>query len=166
METFYIFQEPFKGRILNTMHNGKVDYTGEETRTETTDERGVKTIKIEFLNSLSFDEYNKIRGGNCKVVNEEEFYKMVDDYEKNNVLESFRETTEDSFYNGLECVPPKRWHKFKGLEIFFVGECYTSNIYRCYIFVPDTKKYYTALRRITETSEQLESKLKESIFNN
>jgi hypothetical protein len=165
METLYIYQEPFNGIIENTMHNGTVGYTGEETRRTYINENGSKVTEILFENQLNFDEYNELKGGNCKIATEEEISRLFFEYEENSILTSFTETTEERYNDGLECLPPKRWHKFKGLEIFFVGECYTSNIYRCYIFFPDTKKYYSAFRRISETSEELESKLLESIKN-
>lgn len=165
METLYIYKEPFNGSVENTMHNGNVDYTGEPETTKYIDESGAQVHETKYLNPLNFKQYNEKKGGGLKVATEEEITILFQEHEEKSVLQPFTETTEERFYDGLECLPPKRWHKYKGLEIFFVGECYTSNIYRCYIFMPDAKKYYSALRRITETSEQLEAKLLESIKN-
>ena len=50
METLYIYSEPFKGSIKNTMHNGKVDYTGEQTERKYIDENGAQVTEISFIN--------------------------------------------------------------------------------------------------------------------
>ena len=162
MQTLYIYSEPFKGSIKNTMHNGKVDYTGEQTERKYIDESGAKVTEISFINQLTFEQYNEQNGGNCKAVTEEELDKLFEEYEKKSILQKFTEITEERYFSLLECLPPKRWHKHNGLELFFMGECYTSNIYTCCIHDPSTKKYYSALRRITETSEEIETIYKES----
>jgi hypothetical protein len=164
MQTLYIYKAPFSGRIENTMHNGKVDYTGEAQTKIYTDGNGCRVNETKYLNPLNFEQYNEQKGGGLQIATEEQINVLFQEYEEKTILQSFTETTEERFDDALECLPPKRWHKHNGLEIFFVGECYTSNIYRCYIFVPDTKKYYSALRRITETSDELQSKLFESII--
>lgn len=163
METTYIYQEPFIGRIINTMHNGNVDYTGERTTKDYIDERGSQVHEISYLNPLNFEQYNEQHGGNLKTASEEEIAKLFEEHEQKNILSFFTEITEERYDNLLECLPPKRWHKHKGLEIFFMAECYTGNIYSCCIFNPETKKYYSALRRITETSDELEKVFLESI---
>ncbi len=163
MTTQYIYQEPFNGRVLNTMHNGTVDYTGEPQRNEYTAENGSRVIETSYLNQLTFDQYNEQKGGNLKIASGEEIDVLLFAYENENVLTEFQEITEDQWWNWLECLPPTKWHHYKGLEIFFVSECYTSNIYRCCISCPDADKYYSALRRINETDEELETVLLQSI---
>ncbi len=163
MNTIYIYSEPFNGSIQSTMHNGLVDYTGEEVRNEHINEKGQKIIDIKFINQLTFEEYNKQKGGGLKTATIEEMEIIWKKYEENEVLTNFTEITAERYDDLLNCLPPKKWHKYKGLEIFFMGECYTSNIYTCCIFHPDTQKYYSALRRITETDEELEKTLLKSI---
>ena len=163
MQTLYIISDPFNGRIKNTMHNWKVDYTGERTERKYIDENGAQVTEISYINQLTFDQYNEQNGGNFKVVTEKELDQLFEEYEQKNVLQKFTEITEERYFSLLECLPPKRWHNFKGLELFFMGECYTSNIYTCCIHDPSTKKYYSALRRITETSEELERIYKNSL---
>ena len=163
MQTIYIYAEPFNGSIQNTMHNGKVDFTGEQVKNEYFEKNGSKVIEYSYPNALTFDQYNKQKGGNLKTATDQEIQELFKNYEETQVLTSFKEITAERYDDLLNCLPPKRWHNYKGLEIFFMGECYTSNIYTCCIYYPDAKKYYSALRRITETDEELETVFKKSI---
>lgn len=162
MQTLYIISEPFNGRVKNTMHNGLVDYTGTAKNRKYIDKNGSLIFETYYENRLNFEQYQKEKNEPLKVVTEQELDKLFKEYEEKSILQKFTEITEERYFDLLECLPPKRWHNFKGLEIFFMGECYTSNIYTCCIHDPSTKKYYSALRRITETSEELETIYKES----
>ncbi len=104
---------------------------------------------------LTFEQYNKQHGGTLSALDFETFYK---DYYKphiNGLQEPFVETTEERFEDGLNCLPPRRWTRFpeRNIEYFFVGECETDNIYRCYVKKGD--KYYSALRSIETPTEHL-----------
>ena len=122
--------EPFKGHVLNTISNTLVDYTGE-----------------------TFEEYNAKHGGNLVVLTWEELESKYLKPWLKEMQGAWKETTEERFWYGLECVPPKLWRQFENGETFFVGECYTHNLYTCY--VRKGEKYYTALRVINTPLENL-----------
>lgn len=83
-----------------------------------------------------------------------------EDFEKNyyipyldNKCGEFKEETEEQYWDALECLPPKRWTKMEGGEFFFLGECYTADLYSCHVKIDG--KYYTALRSIYTKSEDI-----------
>lgn len=147
----YIYKLPFTGSILTSITNGVVDYTGEPITTKTV-KNGVETHHTQWINGLNFEQYNEKKGGDCLLATAEQMDELMKNHD-DSLCKEFTETTEDRFFNGLECLPPKRWHTHKGVEIFFVGECYTSNIYTCYARIGE--KHFSALRRITATSDEL-----------
>lgn len=151
-KTFYICNEPFNGSILNTMHNGIVDYTGEQVENKYISEDGAEVTEISFVNGLTFEQYKEKKGGNLKVVDGVELDALLKEYHEN-LKEDFTEVTEERFFDALECLPPKRWHTHRGIELFFMCEAYTGTLYTCYARV--NKSHYKALRCITESSEEL-----------
>ena len=78
--------------------------------------------------------------------------------------ENFKEITEEQYFYNLECVPPRKWHNVEqGIEVFWLGECYTANLYRLCICLTngENKKYYAALRPITLSDEKIKEQLRE-----
>jgi len=139
MEKLYIIDPTnFNGQIVNSISSTEstqqyVDYMSEPT---------------------TFEEYKlKKNNPNLIALNWDTFY---EDYYKphlDGLCEPFKETTEERFWDGLECLPPKRWTRFTNGEFFFVGECYTDNLYTCFVRKGD--KYYTSLRPINTLAEDL-----------
>lgn len=82
-KTFYICNEPFNGSILNTMHNGIVDYTGEQVENKYISEDGAEVTEICFVNGLTFEQYNEKKGGNLKVVDGVELDALLKEYHEN-----------------------------------------------------------------------------------
>ncbi|MDR6548482.1 hypothetical protein J2810_004572 [Chryseobacterium rhizosphaerae] len=164
MEVMYIYKTPFNGQLLNTMHDGAVDFTGERVETPTFDANNYKMgVSITFNNPLNFDQYNAQHGGVLEMTTEDEFFKMLQEWENNNICENFKEITAERWEDLLNCLPPKRWHDYENLNIFFMGECFTGKIYTCCIKDRNTGKYYSALRRINETDEEIKKIYLESI---
>jgi len=145
-ELFIINPETFKGTIINTMpyvnvesRNGKdilnhtyVHYTGET----------FKDYNAKHENKLIAITWDKF---------ESDYYRPF----LNSLCTPFKETTKDDFWDGLECLPPKRWtqNKDNDCEFFFVGECTTADLYTC--FVRKGEKYFVALRSIYTKNEDL-----------
>ena len=105
----------------------------------------INTSKVHYCD-MTFEQYNQSKGGNLIALTWGEFYMKYHKPHLDSMCGSFEETTKDAFWEGLECVPPKKWTNFEDGEFFFVGECYTADLYRCY--VRKGEKYYTALRSI------------------
>lgn len=127
----------FNGQIVNSMSSYDeplyVDYMSEPT---TFEEYKIKKNNPNLI-ALSWEEF------------EEKYYTPY----LNSLQEPFKETTEERFWDALECLPPAKWTQFSGGEFFFLGECYTANLYRCFVRIGN--KYYTALRSIRTHKEDL-----------
>ena len=112
----------------------------------------INATKVHY-SDLTFEQYNKEHGGTLSALDFETFYK---DYYKphiDNLQGPFTETTEERFNDGLNCLPPERWTHSGKNQFFFVGECYTDNLYTCYVYVGG--KYYTALGAITTSADDI-----------
>lgn len=151
-ETKYIYKEPYQGNILNTLVDGVVSFTGEEIRTETIGENGSTIINITYKGGETFEEYNKRKGGGCKVVNEEELRVLIEEH-NNSLITEFKEITEDRYFDLLECLPPLKHHTYRGAEIFFISEALTGNLHTCCVGI--NNKYYSATRKRNESSESI-----------
>lgn len=135
----------FKGTILNTM-----------PFVETGSRNGKDILNrtyVHYSDGVTFEEYNRRHGGNLIALTWEQFEKEFYNPHLKSLCSPFVETTEERFWDGLECLPPKRWTRFDGGEYFFVGECYTADLYTCY--VRKGEKYYTALRSINTEGDEL-----------
>lgn len=145
MEMLYIINPAnFDGQVLNTMpFVEKGAKHGQDI---------LKSTYVHFKDE-TFEQYNKSHGGGLLALTWEEFNTGYYAPYLKTLQKSFVESSEEQFMDGLECLPPKRWTRFEGGEFFFVGECYTANLYTC--FVRKGEKYYTALRAINTTAENL-----------
>lgn len=153
MEILYIYKEPFKGSIENTMtKGGTVHYTGEAVTREYVKENGSLVWETKYINGLTFEQYNEQNGGNLKIATSEEIDTLFQTYTET-LISDFEEITEEKFYYMLECLPPCRWHTHKGVELFYISEAYTSNLHS--FGAKLNGKYYSATRRNNEPSESL-----------
>ena len=134
METLYIIDpNNFKGQIVSSItKHPYVDYTG-----GTTFEDYKKEENNEDLVALPWEDFRK------------------DYYEPYlcGLQGEFKEVSEEAYWEALECLPPKRWTRYGKDEFFFMGECYTADLYSCY--VRKGEKYYNALRSIHTKEEDL-----------
>lgn len=74
----------------------------------------------------------------------------------------FIECTKEAYWDALECLPPIRWTRSAGNpEFFFLGECFTYNLYSC--FISWKGKYYSALRNINTPAKMIISDFIKSI---
>jgi hypothetical protein len=138
-QTLYVIDPTnFNGQVINTMTSNK----------------GLP-IYLDYMDKpTTLDEYKEIKGNaDLLALTWEEFETGYYAHYLKSLCHPFQETTEEKFWEALECLPPKRWTKNMEREFFFVGECSTANLYEC--FVRDGKKYYFALRSISESSDNL-----------
>jgi hypothetical protein len=96
---------------------------------------------------LTIAEYSAIKNEQYEVLTWEEMeVKYMTPYLKS-LQGPFVECTKEVYWDALECLPPLRWTRSAGNpEFFFLGECFTYNLYSC--FVSWKGKYYSALRDI------------------
>jgi len=148
MENLYIVYKDvtkFKGTVLNTM-----PFVEKEAKNGTDI---LNSTFVHYTDGVTFKEYNEINGGDLVALTWDEFDRDYYRPHLNSLQEDFKETTEARFWDGLECLPPKRWTREEGREFFFIGECYTATLYRAFVRIGE--KYYTALRSITAPKEDL-----------
>jgi hypothetical protein len=60
----------------------------------------------------------------------------------------------------LECLVKKGGFTYEGVEIFYMCECYTDDLYCCGGY---KGKYFSALRPIREESKNLSTLIKEAL---
>lgn len=113
---------------------------------------------VAYSNGLNFEEYQKSKGEKFRLISEGEHDEFQRIYRKS-LISEFTEITEDKYYEMMNVLPPTRCHNYRGAEIFFVSECYTLDLYSCFIMAND--KYYSALRPIGEPSEELTAFLRD-----
>ena len=157
----YICKLPFEGSINTRLINGFAEYSGDEVRTQYI-ENGSQVTEINFINQLTFQEYNEKNGGNLKEVTEEELDELWKEY-RNGLITEFSEIKEERYFDLLECLPPQRWHSCEGVEIFFISEAYTDDLHTCCGAYKG--KYFTGLQPIREDSKKLAELIKKA-FNN
>lgn len=148
METLYIIyadKTKFTGNVVNTM-----PFVDVNTK------NGAELLQhtyVHYTDGKTFADYNKEHGGELVALTWEQFEREYYRPHLNSLQEDFKETTKERFSDGLNCLPPLRWTRGKNLEFFFVGECYTANLYTCFVRKGD--KYYTAFRSINTKAEDL-----------
>jgi hypothetical protein len=140
METLYIIDpNKFEGQIISTM-------TSESN----------SPVFVDYTDGLTFEQYKQQKQNpDLIALNWDDFETLYYRPYLNTLCMPFGLTTEEIYWDGLECLPPMRWTKNKDTdeEFFFVGECYTADLYRC--FVRKGEQYYTALRSKYTPAEDL-----------
>lgn len=147
MKSFLYIYDPnnFKGSILNTM-----DLVSNEEINQT---------PVHYSGG-TFEQYNAANGCNLVAQPWEVFYPILDSYEKQRFSKPFTEVTEEQYYDGLECLPPCKWHDLnERFNSFYISEALTSHYHCFYIKDRETGKYYSATRSKFIKDEELLSEL-------
>jgi len=146
MEYLYIVNPAnFTGNVLNTM-----------PFVEKGAKHGIDILNstyVHYCEGMTFEQYNQKHGGNLLALTWDEFNTQFYSNHLTSLCKPFAEVTEEAFTEALECLPPKRWTRGNGQEFFFLGECYTANLYSCYVRKGD--KYFSALRPINTPETDL-----------
>lgn len=68
----------------------------------------------------------------------------------------YTEITEQRYYELLECVPPKRWKRLSdNIFPFFVGECYSGEVYQLCLYHKPSNRYFSKMERISASDEKI-----------
>lgn len=139
MNRLYIIDPTnFSGQIVNSM----------------TSKEGTPQFVDYMKKPTTFEEYKVQKDNpNLVAIEWEEFKDKYYIPYLNSLCGEFKESTEEAFWYALECLPPKRWTSENGNEFFFLGECYTADLYNCHVRIGD--KYYSALRPINTPKEDI-----------
>jgi hypothetical protein len=115
-----------------------------------------KSGKVHY-SELSFDEYNKSRGGNLLALSWDDYY---DNWYRPSQLKlqgDWKETTEEKYDDMLGAVPPHKPRSIGGFSTFFCGEATTGTLHQMFAYKSD--RYWTALRDVNSSIESLEKEL-------
>lgn len=72
-------------------------------------------------------------------------------------VKPIEETTEETFYNMLECLPPMKWDVINGVEMFRMEEATAGNIRAIYCSYKG--KYYYMQDRDTVTNKEISKRV-------
>lgn len=145
--------------VLMQLHDGEMDEAVDIYFINPLEFRGtiISMANNSFRDIYHTDIYKKLVENHTSVLalTWEDFHDLYYQPYLNGLCEPFVETTEEKYWDGLEVLPPKRWTQIEGgaKAFFFVGECYTADLFRCYVKLAD--KYYTALRPISASATSL-----------
>lgn len=84
-----------------------------------------------------------------KIMDETAFMEHLREWEDFNLCNNWQEIKEEQYEEALDCLPPLKWYNGG----FYMGECYTSNIYSFY--QKWNGKFYTSLQRITTPRSEI-----------
>lgn len=124
-----------------------------------------KETQAVYYTDMKLPEYLKVRGiKNYHLLEWDDFYEIYyTKYHKNLSSKPFKEVSEETYYDALECLPPMRWHNATaGVNVFFIMEAYTADLHDSYVCINKNgaKKYYSALKSITMTDAELLEQLR------
>lgn len=111
---------------------------------------------VMYTEFKSFEEYQAAHPEKDLMLISEEG--MMQRYEQHmqDLQEDWQEETEEDFNYALECVPFIRWSKISDtIDKFFCGEPYSGLLHRCHVYDSLSNKYYSALRSVAATDEEL-----------
>ena len=117
----------------------------------------------DYSSGQTWEEYKAESGReHLKVIEADEMEKLYNGYVQS-LITTFTEIDEETYDRMLNCLPPQRWHTYRGVNIFYISEAYYANIHACYTRV--NEKYYTADRLINERDEDWYEAFVESVKN-
>jgi hypothetical protein len=114
------------------------------------------TGKVHY-SELSFDEYNKSRGGNLLALSWDDYYQDWYRPFELGLQGDWQETTEERYDDMLGAVPPIKHQMIGNFSTFFVGEATSGSLHQ--MFACMGSRYYTALRDVNQSKESLEEEL-------
>jgi hypothetical protein len=129
----------FKGSIISTVRNGRVDYTN----------RGNGNLLLEdYLRERKITSF--------ELITWEVFTQKYSDPFLLSLQGAWKEISEEKYWYLLDCLPPKRWKDLsERVNLFFVGECYTATLYTACIHDKATDRFYSALWSICTIGDDL-----------
>ncbi|MCR9254744.1 MAG: hypothetical protein NXI16_01460 [Alphaproteobacteria bacterium] len=127
--------QPFRGFATSyTTPNGTVAYSG----------------------GLTVEEYIAESQDPIEVLTDEQFTDKLNAYHQSLITRP-EEITEERWFDLLECLPPARWHRHRGVEMFHMSERITDNIVQWCAKL--NGKFYGWQDRDDEESETLAAKV-------
>ena len=110
------------------------------------------------IHGTPVDEYLKAHPGSV-LITFDEFQAQAEEIENRDFLKPWEEIEERQWFEKLEILPPEKWQKCgNNTEAFRMMEYYTGHITGHYIRIG--QRYFTALRRNTQTYQDMTQEIK------
>lgn len=113
MQYLIFADEPFDGRAQTTVRGGVCDFT----------------------NGRTPEQYAEYRGRPVRVLEESEFESMLEEWLRAQVSQPV-EISADDYNDALNVLPPERWFRHAGVELFSMCERITYDLTTWYARVP------------------------------
>ena len=141
MEFYIVNPKEFKGYAITTLKANDVSEL--ETARCPYSKKTISELKQEY-------------GESIVALTWDEFYEQIEKPYLISLQKPFSEISEEVYEDMLNCLPPAKWHDFApGLNVFFCSEGYTADLHGCYIRDKVNNKYYSAIRSIYISDEEL-----------
>ena len=111
---------------------------------------------VAYTGGLSWDAYKANHGGNVRIVSAEQLDAMTDAYNATLITDP-EPITEAQFWDALEVLPPCRWGKVRGVELFHVSERITGDLVNWYACL--NGRHWHFVDRDRQTRERLAEKV-------
>lgn len=116
--------------------------------------------KVAYTKGLSLDEYAAECGFPLRVVEDDEFDKLMAAYVASRVTQPV-EITAEQYDDMLNVLPPCRWNRINGVESFFVSERITANLVNWYATTGG--RYFGFVDKDTCSSDEIATKVRAAI---
>lgn len=158
-----------KQYIVELPYNGSIQNTVSVIRNESTKE--VKqwadySHDKELGRNLTLSEYlaqPHLLDRDLKVIEECEFSQFEDEYSQS-LITGFSEISKETYWWRLECLPPCKWTKINGVEMFHISERIRGDLVTWCFEYQD--KYYTCDNEANKSRNELAQELKQAIEKN
>ena len=82
---------------------------------------------VAYSGGQSFEDYNAERGGQFKLITDGQLDALLADFHGSMITDP-EPITAEQFDDALNCLPPCRWGKVRGVELFHVSERITGDL--------------------------------------
>ena len=115
---------------------------------------------VAFTGGLTLEEYEEQQGKKFTVLSDDEFLKLVDDFQKS-LITAPSEIDEDTYTNALEVLPPARYHTHEDVTLFHLKEPYSGTLVSWYATFAG--RYFEFVDQSYQTSQILSEKIKATL---
>jgi hypothetical protein len=111
---------------------------------------------VAYRDGMSFADYNREAGGGLKLITGAELDRLNADYTASLITEPV-EIDEERFMYALEILPPCRWTRPRGVELFHVSERLSFNLVDWYACL--NGRYWHFVDRDNRPGDELAAKV-------
>jgi len=105
--------------------------------------------------NLTPEQYGLERGFPVRVVDDAELDAMLATWTAHQITAPVEETLADFTY-ALDCLPPCRWQRYRGVEMFHISERLSHDLVNWHVGIDD--RYFTFVDRDSTSTEAIAAK--------